>query len=392
MQTKFMYQNESVRILSLNPASTTDILNPAIYSIQFNPITGFYLDIIQDALKIPKIIHGDVQLRVDKCLKAYNSRAASTGILLTGDKGTGKTLFMSLLANHVMNDLALPVILVRSAYSGDQFESFLQKLGECCLLFDEFGKLYSKNNSGEDTNNQSALLGLLDGIDKTKRLIILTENSELSINNYLLNRPSRIFYHFKYQKLDDKSITDFCDYNQVSEKIKNGILDICHRSFTFSFDNLQCIVEECKRFKTLPREAVKDLNIDVSVRPIYIKIVKIEIKGQPSEKDEKFKIVSPLVPKPDQDNDDNSVVRFSKPGRSEAYDLLQDKEITKNLSTEVLNLLKSTARERNEHNVYIDEGQLIFEDSHKLVYDADGYIITAEKTNKVPRTNYSQFY
>lgn len=391
-----MYANDSVRIFSINPAATSNQLRPGIYSIQHDPIMGFYLDIIQDELKTPSIIYGLMHERVKKCLTAYVERPASTGILLTGDKGTGKTLFMSLLADRVMKDLKLPVILVRTAYSGDQFEAFIQKIGECCILFDEFGKLYSKNKSGDDTNNQSALLAILDGIDKTKRLIILTENSELSINNYLLNRPSRIFYHFKYSKLDDESIIGFCDINKTPEKVKNGILDLCHRSFSFSFDNLQCIVEECKRFKILPQEAVKDLNIDVSNRPIYMEVISIEYKDPKNHNlkhETKFKPTLTLVVKPDDDTNETCVIQFSdmnQPNVSFLDDL--DEKIKKTLPSDMLNHLKRLANERSQESIYLSASDLIYEDPHTLLYETDGYVVKTKKTNKSPFRSFATYY
>jgi hypothetical protein len=95
---------------------------------------------------------------------------------------------------------------------------------------------------------QSALLSMMDGIDKTKRMFIFTENSQLDVSEFMLNRPSRVYYHFKYKKLDEASIMGYCKDKNVDIAVTKDIIDLARRLRIFSFDMLQSIVEEHLRF------------------------------------------------------------------------------------------------------------------------------------------------
>ena len=139
MQTKYMINGTTVSVINLNTETTLDYLPPKIYTVQFNPVQGFYLSIVKDQLAVPDKIYGIAHARVDKCIKTYSSRTASTGILLTGDKGTGKSLLMSLLANAAITELNLPVIMITEPFEGEAFTTFISDIGECCVVFDEFG-------------------------------------------------------------------------------------------------------------------------------------------------------------------------------------------------------------------------------------------------------------
>ena len=297
--TKYVLQGSDIFVISLDEKTALDVLPPNVYTVQHDPMRGFYLRTGNAQLQVPKRIYGNALERVDKCIKTYIDRTTSTGILLTGDKGTGKTLLMSLIANEVINRLNLPVILIKEPYTGQPFVSFIESLGECCLMFDEFGKMYTSSNH-EDKPNQDALLSLLDGVDKVKRMVIMSENSESSINEYMLNRPSRLYYHFKYFKLDEASIQDYCDDFKLPKEEIATIVDISRRSWVFSFDMLQTIVEEYNRFNQPIDQIVTDLNIDVKASiDVEIEIVKVVEKNGNVQREIHS---SPVVTKPSHSN------------------------------------------------------------------------------------------
>ena len=262
INTKYFLRGSEIDVIRISSDTALDHIPPRVYSIQFEPMRGYFLSVIKDQFSIPERIYGDVEQRARRCINTYRSRVTSTGILLTGDKGTGKTLLLSLLSNTVINELKLPVIMVRQPFSGETFDSFIPLLGECCLVFDEFGKTYNSVNHTSEFPGQTSLLPLLDGADKTKRLIIMTENRVNDINEHILNRPSRAYYHFKYTKLDEATTKEYCSDFNVPPDITNRILDLSRRSYQFSFDMLQAIIEEYFRYNESFEDAITHLNID----------------------------------------------------------------------------------------------------------------------------------
>ena len=292
MQTKFLFSGSNVSVVKLNTETARDLLPAQVYTVQFSELAGFSLSIVKDQLQVPEKIYGSAHERVEKCITTYKDRTASTGVLLTGDKGTGKTLTLSLLANKVITDLKLPVILIREPFNGEQFEQFIQMIGECCLIFDEFGKMYSASKHDDSKPSQEKLLSLFDGVDKTKRLLVLTENHEMNVSEFMLNRPSRIYYHFKYAKLEESSTRGYCSDHNVPENVISDILELSRRSKLFSFDMLQTIVEEYMRFGSPVEQTVEELNIDIrTVAAEEIQIIRVidkntknEIKLAPTQK------------------------------------------------------------------------------------------------------------
>ena len=252
VDTRFIVDGAIVNVAQLGAGALLKKLPANVYEVQYSEMTGFYLSFVREKFATPQRVYGNSFARVDKVLNLYNERTGNTGVLMTGDKGTGKTLLLSLIANAAIERLDIPVIQVTQGYHGSQFLSFIQSLGEVCLVFDEFAKTYSKKE------NQETLLSLLDGADKVKRLTILTENNQHSVSEYLINRPGRIFYHFKYGKLDEQTITEYCADNQVSPSVTRDIIAIARSVYIFSFDMLAAIVDEHKRHRDVSIKDVVD--------------------------------------------------------------------------------------------------------------------------------------
>ena len=378
METKYMLDGAHVSVIKFNEEFIVDDLPPKVYNVRFNPLSGFYLEIATELLELPDKIYGNTPARVRKCIETYKSRNSSTGILLTGDKGTGKTLLMSLLANSVMDELDLPVLLVKEPHHGAQFESFIETVGECALVFDEFGKMYSNNRHNSDSDvPQSSLLSLMDGVDKTKRMFIMTENSEFDINDFMLNRPSRVYYHFKYKKLDESSITGYCVDKGVAADITQDIIDLSRRSSIFSFDMLQSIVEEQLRFGCTVDDAVSDLNIDLrETTGAMMEIVKVMERGDETKE---RNVVDAIVAKPGANG------RYT-------YVKVKDNSGCRNANTPqpvAGSKTRADAQDEDEawDDVYVESKDLAYEKDGKLVYETDEYVFIAKDVEQ-PRTDY----
>jgi len=367
MKVKFILDGSIVHVFKMNEETTLDVLPPRIYTVRLDPLMGFYLEITKDRLEIPSKIYGTVEARVDKCIKTYMERSTSTGLLLTGDKGTGKSLLMSMLANAAIDTLDMPILLIKDAFTGTQFTSFIETIGECCLIFDEFGKMYTATNHEHEEGrvSQSSLLSLMDGVDKTKRLIIMTENSEWDINEFILNRPSRVYYHFRYHKLDEKSINDYCEDFGVGSEVAIDIIDLSRRSRIFSFDMLQSIIEEHLRFNISVEEITRDLNIDVRENSgIKLEILKVIDNDT---KEERKLVDSPFISKPNRYDYAYIKVKAKSDGNSK----------NKISSTRGIARAMETDSESNENidEFHIRESDLAFESKGKEVYETEKFTI-----------------
>ena len=260
-----------VRVIDLEEESLVEKLKPAIYYIKSSPMIEFYLEKEQDKFTTPPRLFGSVKRRIEKIKTTFDNRDSNTGLLLTGDKGAGKTMLAEVLCNEMLS-VGIPIIIIiNDRYTGSNFTSFIDSLGVITLFFDEFGKLYPtrQKDTDEKNNSQESLLSLLDGVNRQKRLVIMTENSEQDINTFIKARPGRVYYHFKYRKLDEENIKD---------DVIELILDASRKMEEFSFDTLKAIVEEYQRFGTNENfeELLTDLNIEYDKdKKIRLKVVRL---------------------------------------------------------------------------------------------------------------------
>ena len=119
-----------------------------------NQMTGEFFLKRKPDFTIPDKIYGDVIEVAKKFLNTFSHTDKNLGILLSGMKGTGK----SLLARKLCIDSNLPIIIVTEAYKGSGLMDFFSTINQEIVVFlDEFEKIYAKSE------NQSGLLSLCDG-------------------------------------------------------------------------------------------------------------------------------------------------------------------------------------------------------------------------------------
>ena len=219
------------------------------YQVGLHPDFGYYLDTVED-MSNPAKLYGPVTDQIERFMATYMSRQSNTGILLTGEKGSGKTLMLRAL----------------SKWSGDAFNKFIQSIDQPCMLsFDEFDKVYGAvgRRYGEDNSSseQDQLLSIMDGTFGGKKLFVFTANRASYVSKHMMNRPGRIFYHVKYRGLEEGVIDDYCQEVLKNKEHIKSVHVVATQIDGFNFDMLKGIVEEMNRYGEEAPEAVALMNI-----------------------------------------------------------------------------------------------------------------------------------
>ena len=226
------------------------------YNVEFNKMTGFYLTARHDLTVTEDKIYGSSSAKVDKVMKSYHLMDRNFGVLLSGQKGIGKSLFVRLVADCAIQD-SLPVIVVSSAIPG--LADFISSIDQdCVVIFDEFEKTFAKQ---EDWNPQDELLSLFDGIDGGHKLFIVTCNKLEDISQYMLNRPGRFHYHFAMCAPAQDEVREYM-MDKVLPEYQEAIDDVVNLSgvIDMPYDFLRAICFELNQGYSL-KEAMSDLNI-----------------------------------------------------------------------------------------------------------------------------------
>jgi len=229
-----------------------DALPVGTYTVGCHPEKGWYLKSISD-FAINSKIYGKTAKQADRILNTFSERPNATGVLLNGEKGSGKTMLAKLIS-QMAGAQGISTIVINTPFNGDGFNTFIQEIDEpCVIVFDEFEKVFNKEE-------QEGILTLLDGVYPTKKLFILTVNDKYSVSNHMRNRPGRIFYMIEYKGVDPEFIKEYCEDTLDAKEHIQQIIRIAMLFDSFNFDMLKALVEEMNRYKETPNAAMEMLN------------------------------------------------------------------------------------------------------------------------------------
>jgi hypothetical protein len=259
------------RIISGNAISILDRLPAAIYELSFNKETGFSLNEVDNRFSIADKFYGEVQAITDRVLRTFDITEGNLGVLFSGPKGLGKSMTArNICAEAIRKNL--PVILVTEHF--ENITPFIETISQSVVIvFDEFEKLYPdrRRTDRNDIDGQESLLNLFDSTLSGKKLFLLTCNDISDLSEYLLNRPGRLFYHFKAHRLSIDEITEYCADNLPSEM--GGLIpEICSlgtRIADFSYDMLKAVIFELKTYQCNLAEVKRVLNIEAQSRSAF---------------------------------------------------------------------------------------------------------------------------
>lgn len=253
----FLKSGNTFRVSSKEAMDLHDLLPPGNYVVKEMPMDGpLYLEMIEN-FEIKGKKYGDLNKNTDRIINTFLSRPAATGVMLAGEKGSGKSLLAKNLAIVAAEQHKIPTIVINAPWVGDKFNSFIQSIEQpVVILFDEFEKVY-------DSDDQEKALTLLDGVFPTKKLFVLTCNDKWRVDSHMRNRPGRLFYMLDYKGLDTAFITEYCMDNLKPELQMHTekMCQIASLFGQFNFDMLKATVEEMNRYDESPEEALRMLNV-----------------------------------------------------------------------------------------------------------------------------------
>lgn len=236
-----------------------DQLQPGVYEFKVveTPMSREYGFQPLPDLSIPEnIINQDDQL--NKVISTYTRLGKQMGVLFSGISGSGKTVLAKRIAMECVDKGKMPVIIITSETVGD-LPLVLSIIKQPCVFFlDEFEKMFEK------ARDQNFLLTILDGINQYNHLFLMTCNESDNINGYMLRRPSRIRYHFKFDRVPTAIVDEIINRNYVPavDSFVDTLRIICDNIRSLSYDLLFEIIREGNLYPNVnPMEFTKDLSI-----------------------------------------------------------------------------------------------------------------------------------
>ena len=262
----FVKSNDMTRILSGEFLKTSDKLEVGTYKLCFSQFLGFFLTSIDDIKPAVDKIYGKSGLYTEHLLKYFEMTEDNVGVLLSGDKGLGKSLMSKLLSTKAKERYGCPIIYVDEYFPN--MKDFLSNLRNCVIIFDEFEKTFGEQDERQTRFSvQNELLTFFDGTsaNKTHNLYVLIANELYNVSPYLLGRPGRLRYHYKFSGITYEDVVEYCKDNledfENSKDFMKSLTKYVSRSKSVSFDVLSNIVSEYNMFRTPLKEILEVMNL-----------------------------------------------------------------------------------------------------------------------------------
>lgn len=243
-KTIYAINGKNITLVSPVTSPVVESVPPAVYNIQFDR-DGIHLIHLLDKFDLPTTFFGDIENQHDILITDYLKAAVgkkSTGALLAGVKGNGKTLLMEKVSNTLIS-MDIPVINIEENIPAFILRKVIRSVGPCCVLFDEFEKNYCPSipDSERKSTYQADLLTLFSDSSLKGVMFIMASNDVSAINPMFLTRPGRLkrmitftspgFEHFTqvakskgvFDQIDKYTLTYIKDYLQCYEGMDFGI-------------------------------------------------------------------------------------------------------------------------------------------------------------------------
>ena len=248
--SKYVVSGGTVRVVSEDNLCVEDKLPAGVYSPS-KTMTGFVLE-KRDKFKLPKSMFGNVKKHGARIINTFNDRPRGLGVLLTGIKGSGKSLLGKYVSLELMKKEIPTIVLPFSNIDMETCDFIATICSPCVIFIDEVDKV--------DCEAHNFLLSLMDGTSSSKKMFILTANDMYRISHWLLNRPGRIFYHIKHNNLSHEEIQECCEKHLKNKSFIPDVFSTKKEVQDFSFDFLLSLIEESNRYNESPLKFIDIFN------------------------------------------------------------------------------------------------------------------------------------
>lgn len=227
-----------------------------IYTVDASPVGELFLRMARD-FDLPDRLYGNTDRDAGRILGTFADRDCNTGVLLVGNKGSGKTLLSKVISNRAMAE-GVPTIIVNKAWEPESFMTLMAFIEDpCVVILDEFEKNFPVRSGA-----QEKILTLLDGVMSSKKLFILTANDTWQISEFLINRPGRLFYSIEFGRLQEDFVREYAEEHLDNKANIDSLCRLGTLVRDFNFDMLKALVEEMNRYDESAMEALSYLNVN----------------------------------------------------------------------------------------------------------------------------------
>jgi hypothetical protein len=164
--------------------------------------------------------------------------------------------------------------VINKDWHGDEFNAFIQSITTpAVILFDEFEKIY-------DYHTQRKILTLFDGVFPSRKLFIVTTNTEREISSSCRTVLVVSITTSSSTRWDRTSSQEFLEDRLEDKSQIPSILKYTQVFSFFNFDMLSAAVEEMNRYGETLTEVLEVLNIKPENRNTDTYKLEVDVDGE----------------------------------------------------------------------------------------------------------------
>lgn len=267
--------NDNGKYRFFNSLTIEERLEPKNYLFNYDEFGNCWLE-NAESFKVPEKVYDVSSGFRNDIIKSFNHYKKNQGVLLTGNKGQGKSLTAKLLCK----ELGIPIIIINRQIPKDiNFVNFFNDIKQdYCIFLDEFEKLFSNHENGRSSgevsyHGQEVFLSFMDGVltNEHKVLFLLTTND--NVNEYFMNRPSRIKFLKEYDELDEGIFNMIVEDKLENKEFKKDLEDNVSL-VNLNIDLLISIIDDINLFER-PFSEFKD-NYNYKLENFKYEVTRIE--------------------------------------------------------------------------------------------------------------------